>query len=375
MRGAAFVGGCGAGLAAGWNIANTGAVAEELSAAYGVGLGVVGLLTTALFLAHMLMQLPSGRLSDRFGPWAVSAAGIGALAACNGVLAIAPSAPLALAARSAAGVGTALAFIGGSDLVRLNGGSSLAQGMYGGVATAGGGIALAAVPLTTGAVGWRAPYVSALVVAAVTAAMLALAPRDARTPVERAAVALGRIARDPRLLRIAAVFAASFGLSVVIGNWVTTLLDDRPGVSAAAAGAVASLTLVLGVVSRPVGGWIMRERRASLGVAVAASALLGAAGAVALAAGPFALAIAGAGAVGVAAGIPFAAAFTRAAAIFPGSPATAVGFVNGTGALTILLVTPLVGVALARDFGEEAFVVLAVLWAASVAAVPRAFDA
>lgn len=93
----------------------------------------------------------------------------------------------------------------------------------------------------------------------------------------------------------------------------------------------------------------------------------------ALAAGPVPVAIAGAVAVGLAGGIPFAASFTSAATLFIGSPATAVGFVNGIGALTILVVTPIVGVALARDFGVEAFVVLAALWAASIAAVPRAF--
>ena len=373
MPRAAFIGGCGAGFAAGWNIANTGAVADELSGAYGVGLGVVGLLTTALFLAHMLMQLPSGRLSDRFGPWAVCAAGIAVLGLCNCALAVGPEAPLALCARLAAGAGTALAFIGGSDLVRLNGGSPLAQGMYGGVATSGGGAALAIVPLATAAVGWRGPYVSGIAVAVIAAGLLACAPRTARTPVGRTSVALRRIAGDRRLLLIASVFAASFGLSVVIGNWVTTLLGDRTGVSQAAAGAVASLTLVLGIVSRPIGGWIMRERPAFLRATIGASAVAGAGGTLALAAGHAPVAIAGAAAVGLAAGIPFAAAFTSAAALFSGSPATAVGFVNAMGALTILVLTPLVGVALARGFGTEAFVVLAVLWAASVAAVPRAF--
>lgn len=373
MTRAAFIGGCGAGFAAGWNIANTGAAADDLSVAYGVGLGVVGLFTTALFLAHMLMQLPSGRLSDRFGPWAVCAVGVGVLGACNCVLAIAPVTPLALSARFAAGVGTALAFIGGSDLVRLSGGSPLAQGVYGGVATSGGGAALAIVPLTIAAVGWRGAYLSGIAIAVVAAALLAQAPRTARTPVARASVQLRRIAGDRRLRLIAFVFAASFGLSVVIGNWVPTLLGDRTGVSEATAGAVASCTLVLGIVSRPIGGWIMRERPASLRLAIGASAVVGAGGTVALAAGPVPVAIAGAVAVGLAAGIPFAASFTSAAALFSGSPATAVGFVNGTAALTILVVTPIIGVALARDLGAEAFVVLALLWAASIAAVPRAF--
>ena len=63
----AIVGACALGLAAGWNIANTGAVAGPLADAYGVSLAVIGLFTTALFATHIAMQIPGGRWSDRYG--------------------------------------------------------------------------------------------------------------------------------------------------------------------------------------------------------------------------------------------------------------------------------------------------------------------
>jgi hypothetical protein len=100
----------------------------------------------------------------------------------------------------------------------------------------------------------------------------------------------------------------------------------------------------------------------------------GAAGTLALASGSPELALAGSCLVGLAAGIPFATAFTGAAKRFPSSPATAVGFVNGTGALTVLVLTPLVGVAFAQDAEVAAFVVLAVLWALGALALPRAAE-
>lgn len=368
-----LVGGCAVGFAAGWNIANTGAAANELSEAYAVGLGAVGLLTTALFIVHMLMQLPSGRLSDRLGPWPVCATGVVVLAACNGALALSASMPLATAVRALAGVGTALAFIGGSDLVRLSGGTPLTQGIYGGVATAGGGAALGIVPLVTGTADWRAPYLTGIAVALLAAVLLAGAPRPSRARSRPATVALRGIAGDTRLLRLAIVFSASFGLSVALGNWVAALLEERVGASASVAGLTASLTLALGVVSRPFGGWIMRQRPAALGIAVTASALVGAAGTIAVAVGSLPVAIAGAAAIGLAAGIPFAAAFTGAAVAIPGSPAAAVGFVNGAGALTILVVTPIVGAALDREAGPAAFIALAVVWAASAGVVPTVF--
>src|SRR5262249_13684760 len=63
----ALVGGCALGLATGWNISNTGAIATQLSHAYGVGLATIGLFTTALFTTHLIAQIPGGRASDHFG--------------------------------------------------------------------------------------------------------------------------------------------------------------------------------------------------------------------------------------------------------------------------------------------------------------------
>ena len=360
------------GFAAGWNIADVGAVADDLSSSYGVGLAVVGLFTTALFLAHMLMQLPSGRLSDRFGPRSVCVAGLAVLAVCNGLAAVAAHPALALAARLAMGVGTALAFIGGSDFVRASGGSPFAQGLYGGLATAGGGVALAVVPAVEPSLGWRAPYVTAIGVATIAATMLLTAPRPAHRP--RAAsdrTPTLALARDGRLLRLAVVFAASFGLSVVIANWVVTLLEREAALSSEAAGAIGALTLVLGVLSRPLGGYVLDRHPSRTRGAIVLAALVGALGALSLTAGSPALAVAGAVAVGLAAGLSFAPAFTGAAALYPRSPATAIGFVNGFGAFAILAATALVGVAFAAGAGVWSFVVLAALWAASAVLTPK----
>lgn len=371
MSARAVAGGSAVGFAAGWNIADTGAVAEGLADAYGTSLGVIGLFTAALFLVHMVMQLPAGRLSDRLGPGRVCAAGLAVMALGNTIACIAPEAALALGARALLGVGTALGFIAGSDFVRATGGSPFAQGLYGGLATAGGGVALAVVPALEPSLGWRAPYASAIAVALAAAAMLRVAPRPgrlARAALDRTAVLV--LARDGRLLRLAAVFAASFGLSVVIANWVVTLLERESGLSSKAAGAIGALTLVLGVVSRPLGGWILHHRPERVRAAIVLAALAGAMGTLALTAGSTGLAVAGALVVGLVAGISFAPAFTGAAALYPRSPATAIGFVNASGAATILAGTALAGVAFAADAAVWSFAVLAVLWAASSLLTP-----
>ena len=372
VSGRAVAAGCAVGFAAGWNIADVGAVAGGLAAAYGVGLGPVALFTTVLFLTHMLMQFPAGRLSDRFGAFRVCAAGIVVLAVCNAAALVALEPALALAARATMGIGTALAFIGGSDYVRATGGSPFAQGLYGGLATAGGGVALATVPLAEDSLGWRAPWATAIGVAALAGLVLGLAPRaSAPRSAPAARPALGVLVADGRMVRLAIVFAGSFGMSVVIGNWVVTLLEDTTDLDRAAAGAVGGATLVLGVVSRPVGGWVLRSHPSRVEGAIVASAAVGMLGTLALASGSVPLAVVGAVAVGLAAGIPFAAAFTEAARLYPDAPATAVGMINAAGALTVVVGALVAGVAFQHDAGVEAFVVIAVLWAASAVALVR----
>ena len=67
MRVRAAAGGLALALTAGWSLANIGAVADRISDAYGVSLAVVGLITTALLVTHAAVQIPAGRLCDRYG--------------------------------------------------------------------------------------------------------------------------------------------------------------------------------------------------------------------------------------------------------------------------------------------------------------------
>jgi MFS family permease len=372
--GRAVFGACALGLATGWQIANTGAVAEELAGAYGVSLAAVGFFTTALFIVHLVMQIPGGRAADRFGPRRSGLAGLAVMALGNALALAVPDPALAVATRALIGVGTGLAFVAGADYVRAAGASPAAQGLYGGVSLAGGGLAIAVVPQAEDWLGWRSAYLTALVVALAALLALAAGPAEARRGLrlhEEATSALGLL-RDTRLYRLALLYAASFGLSVVVGNWVVTLLVRAGGASEGAAGAVGSLTLLLGIVSRPLGGWILRHRPSWTRPLVALSLLGGALGTGALAlASPLPLAAFGAALVGFSAGIPFAPVFAGAAETRPGAPATAVGVVNGAAALTIVVGSPLLGLAFSLPgAGRLGFAAVAGLWAACLLALP-----
>ncbi len=367
-----MVGGCALGFATGWNIADVGSVAGELSDVYGVDLAVIGLFTTALFITHVAMQIPAGRAADRFGARRTGLVALAVILTFNALALLAPDPALALSARLMIGIGTGLGFISGSAYVRNEGGTAFAQGIYGGAALGGGGVALAVVPLVAERVGWQAPFATAITLALVGLALLSAGPPDGprRRQEREQHVPLG-VLMDVRLYKLAVLFSCSLGLSVVLGNWVATLLEREGGMSRSAAGAVAALTLVLGIVSRPLGGWILHKHPRRIRAAMAASLGAGALGCLAVASAAPPLAVLGATTIGIAAGIPFAPSFQGAAHLRPDAQAAAVGFVNGAASTVILVATPLLGLSFSLPGGGRAGVVaVALLWAAALLVLP-----
>ena len=362
------------GLTAGWTVANVGAIAAETAAAYGVGLATVGLFATAQFFMHLVMQLPSGRATDRFGASRIAFLGMAVIGAGACVAMIAPVSALAFVGRAMTGVGTGLAFVAGVDYVRAVGGSPFMQGLFGGLSLGGGGLAIAIVPQLEGALSWRAPYWTILPMVLLGLIMLAAAPaelveakhRDSgRTPMRV-------LLNDLRLYRLAAVYAASLGLSVVVANWVVEIITEHSDVGLGTAGAVGAITLIVTIATRPLGGWILHVHPGIVRTAVGASLVAGALGSLALmVAQPIWLAALGGLLLGIGAGIPFSPSFTGAAVTRPDAPAAAVGFVNSASALVVVAGTPLLGLtfSLPGD-GRVGFAIVAVLWLVALAALP-----
>jgi MFS family permease len=336
-----------------------------------VPLATIGLLTTALFVTHFVVQLPAGRAIDRFGARRVGLASLAAIVLGSLIALAAPSLAVALLGRVVTGLGSGAGFIAGLDLIRAAGGGATMQGLYGGASIAGGGIALAVVPQLYGPLGWRAPYWTALGLALAVAAVLAAIPVAARGPTH-AGVRAG-ILRERRLYPLGALHAACFGLSVIAGNWIVTLLE-RQGHSARDAGLAGSLVLFAGIVSRPAGGWLVRRAPERTRALVGASLLTAAAGALLLAAAPpLPVSALAAAVLGLATGIPFAPVFSAAQRVRPDAPAAAVALSNGVAVLAIIVGTPLAGLAfgLPGD-GRIAFVAIGAAAAAALLALRQA---
>jgi MFS family permease len=361
------VGGIGVGFGMGWNIAVLGPIATRLSHAYGVSLAVVGAFVTVQFVMHMLMQIPGGRAADHWGARTSALLGMALVIGGNAISLPAPQPSLACLGRAVVGIGTGFAFVGGSDYIRASGGGPLLQGMYGGGSVLAPGIAVAVVPALPG---WRAGYVSAIVVCAACAVLLVLAPAAARTARHVGERLDWGFFRNRRLYRLAAIHAMSFGFSVVVGNWIVTLLEHH-GHSKNVAAAAGSLTLLLGFFTRVAGGWL--PGRPDARAWIAASLLAGGIGCILLTLPlPIGVLVLCAVVVGLAAGVPFATAFVGAAAARPDAPGAAVGFVNAWASLVIVAGAPLVGLtfALPGD-GRIGFVALGILAALAALAAPR----
>lgn len=312
------------------------------------------------------MQFPAGRAADRLGSQSVALAAIAAGVVGNLLLLIDAGFGLALVARLIVGIGAGAAFVGGLDLVRAGGGGTALQGLFGGATMAGGGLALMIVPPLTDATSWRAPYWSGAllaVVAVIPVLMASHLPRVGHT---------GRwVVRDRALLPLGALQAATFGLAVIAGNWVVPLLE-RQGVSSTAAGLAGGLILLVGILTRPLGGVLGRHTRSRPLIATALVAL--SAGALLLAlGGPFAISALGALLVGIGAGLPFALIFAAAQRLRPEAPAGAIALVNSCAVLVVLVGTPLAGLAfeLPSD-GRAAFLAVAILAAAALLPLRRA---
>jgi len=362
------------GAAVTWNISNVGAIAGVMGASYGVSLAAVGLLTTGLFATHLAVQIPGGRLIDRAGARGIGLASLAVVATANGLALLDASLELGLAARVLMGIGTGAGFVAGLDLVRSGKGGPFWQGAYGGATMAAGGLALMVVPQLVGSLGWRTPYWTGLTLA-LLGALPVLATRPAATPHHTDAYETPRrgVIGDRRLWPLAAVQIATFGLSVVAGNWVVTLLEHE-GHGRSISGVVGGLVLFAGVVTRPLGGLVVRRDRRSAWRLVAVSLIVGSAGALVLAAAPpLWVAALAALAVGLAAGFPFAAVFDMTLRTRPDAPAAAVGFVNGAAVLVILVCTPLAGLtfSLPGD-GRLAFLAIGLGWATALLAVGKA---
>jgi MFS family permease len=201
---------------------------------------VIGLLTTVLFFSELAVMVPGGRAIDRYGAKRVGLVAIIISLVANALLAVAPAAGAALALRAFCGLGVGAGFLAGAVYAQSRAGAAapLTGGIYGGASLAGGGVALVVVPLLVPAFGWRAPYVSGAVVAGLAFVAVLACPGTPGHSGRGRVPAFTTLLADRRLIRLGLISSVSFGFSVILGNWVVTLLERTEALHRAGAGAI-----------------------------------------------------------------------------------------------------------------------------------------
>ena len=317
---------------------------SALRGEFGFDQASAGLLTTGIFLTHALMQVPGGRLADRLGAARMMGLALAWVALGNFAIAFAGAYWQLLGWKLFTGIGTGMAVTAGSRyVVQVFTGKALhlAQGMFGGSIVLGSGFVIFAVPQLLGAFGWRGAFVgSAAVVALVWLYWMLAAPKPAQSLKHAGSIA--EMAAHGELWLLGVMQMASFGLVIVAGSWITTLLKTSFDIPLRTAGILGSVVLLLGIVTRPLGGWLMHQIEVS--TLLGAALLLNAAACGLLAWGhSIELTTLAVVALGAGCGVPYAAIFTKAAKLYPDRAGAAMGFVNMVGIVMILVGAPAVG--------------------------------
>ena len=369
----AIVCGCIVAFAYSANYTNHAPLAPALMREFGFNNALAGFLTTGIFLTHAGMQIPGGYLVDRFGSRRILLIALLWVAAGNFLMAAAGAYWQLLFCKIFTGMGTGVCFVGGARYVhegcagpRLN----VAQGFFGGSIQLGAGFVIFAVPQLYRLAGWRATFlISAAMVLVAAVIWIVKAPLVEFPPSPPGKFLAMLLA--PQLWLLGLFQMATFGMSVVVGSWVVVLLVKVMKVPVTRAGMIGSLVLLLGIVSRPLGGFL----RQHIGIRplFAGSLVMISVGCFLLLPSSISLitALSAVILVGIGVGIPYAAMFSRAGKLFPGRAAAAMGFVNMLGIIMILGGAPLVGhlADLTGSF-KTSFAVLAGFSLATCVAVP-----
>ena len=327
------------------NYTNHAPLAPALMREFGFNNALAGFLTTGIFLTHAGMQIPGGYLVDRFGSRRMLLIALLWVATGNFMMAAAGAYWQLLCCKIFTGMGTGVCFVGGARYIhegcrgpRLN----VAQGFFGGSIQMGAGFVIFAVPLLHTLYGWRPTFlVCAGMVHVAAIIWIAWAPAVEFPPAPPSK--FYKMLLAPQLWYLGLMQMATFGISLVVGSWVVVLLIKGMHIPATKAGMVGALVLLLGIVSRPLGGYL--RRHVGIRPLFIVSLLMIAAGCLMLV--PSSISLVGAltavTLIGIGFGLPYAAMFSRAGMLFPGRAAAAMGFVNMLGIIMILAGAPLVG--------------------------------
>ena len=330
------------------NYTNHAPIAQQLMKAFNFNKASAGFLTTGMFFTHAFMQIPGGILGDKFGGRRVVIFALSLVVLGNIGITFSESYTSLLIWKIITGFGTGACFIGGAKYIYQTTNPEklhLYQGYYGASVLFGSGFVIFCLPQIVSYFGnnWVYGFYTTATIA-LFALLVWVFISPSSHPVEHPHVKLTTMIANRNLLLLGAVQMASFGLSIVIGTWITILLKDNLKLSNGwLVSTVASLILILGIFFRPLGGKLIPK----FGIKniIVFSLLMVSLGCFILSITniTFPIAVLALLILGTGCGLPYVSVFTRASQLFPGRVGVAMGLANMLGMVMILIGAPLVG--------------------------------
>jgi NNP family nitrate/nitrite transporter-like MFS transporter len=273
-----------------------------------------------------------------------------------------------LVAKAIGGVGAGLGFLAGIRYIQRRYGEGrphFGQGLYGAGYPLGSAIGLWGMPSLALLWGWRGAFWATTAVIALVLVVWSAASNVERMRRPGTMLDAGRCAN---CWATTVQHAAGFGLVFAAATWVTTFLLREFALPLEASGLLGSILLVLAVIARPVGGYLIaREHVGTLAVMRGAQLLvLAGVALVALPGRPLLAALAGAAALGVGGGIPYSAVFNTAAASLRSAPSAAQSLTALGGLMGTLIGAPAMGYAIQTWGFSWAWLILGAISAAAL---------
>lgn len=329
------------------NYTNHGPLVPTLVKSLNITYAMAGLFTTAIFLAHGALQIPGGALSDKFGAKNICSIGMLIIAVGNIFIGFSNSYYQILVWKFIVGIGTGSAIVGGLRYVpTFFAGKEIqrAQGLYGGSILLGAGFVIYGIPQLLKAVGWHGVFFITGGLAAIFFVLWVLfAPK---TPITGtvAKIDWGKIIGSRNIWILSLAQLASFGTIISAGVWVNTLLIKSLHLVPITAGMIGSIVLLLGILSRPLGGYILDHGFLTSKKLLIYSCIGLGLGYILIGLSSWVpMAIFSITFTGIMAGLPFAGIFNGAKDSCPANPGLAMGFVNTWGSFGVMALPPIIG--------------------------------